>query len=140
MGHSVCGSCYDLLPERFTILNAPTKLCPIARCDYDRPPGHNLLAEQQITGGGLVLDCDNANHGCLFKGVVQELEEHLVECFYRTVPCPETDCQDRVRLSELDRHIATSPHHKSETGNWDTMGMIDGVTFYKQRVVGDGIR
>ena len=146
----MCGSCYDLLPA------APTKVCPLARCDYDRPPRHNLLAERQIAGGGLLLDCDNANHGCLFKGVVQELEEHLVECFFRTVPCPETDCRDRVRLSELDRHIATSPHHLSSgTGNWhfiieEDMGglrradwprrtqMVDGVTFYNQLVVRDG--
>ena len=121
----VCGACHARLPAN------PTKLCPLARCDYDRPPRHNLLAERQIAGGGLLLDCDNANHGCLFKGVVQELEEHLVECFYRTVPCP--DCQDRVRLSELDRHL------QLRRADWPRRTqMVDGVTFYNQLVVRDG--
>ena len=90
----MCGSCYDLLPA------APTKVCPLARCDYDRPPRHNLLAERQIAGGGLVLDCDNANHGCLFKGVVQELEEHLVECAEKEDDMSEEESEEDEESEE----------------------------------------
>jgi len=98
-GHSVCGSCFTKLPAQ---------LCPLARCDYDRPPRHNLMAEQIIARGGVAMDCDNADQGCLETGVGQALEEHLPECLYRKVPCPDTYCQKRIRLNKLDRHLVTS--------------------------------
>ena len=102
----VCASCYTRLPA------APSKLCPTARCEYDRPPRHSLMAERMIASGGLVLDCKNADHGCQETGDGEELEEHLGECLYREVPCPWALCQARVRLSELDRHITSSPDHQ----------------------------
>jgi len=147
LGHSVCGSCFTKLPAQ---------LCPLARCGYDRPPRHNLMAEQIIAGGGVALDCENADHGCLFKGVGEEQTGHLPECLFREVPCPVTDCQVRVRLSELAGHIATSPDHVVEEGGSYWLELLDrsfearnadcqsmeqlvfGKTFYEQVVVREG--
>jgi len=92
MGHSVCGRCYTRLPS------APTKLCPMARCGYDAPPRRNLAMEQVIAGGGVPVDCDNAEHGCQETGMG---EEHEQECLHREVPCPKTNCQVKIRLAEL---------------------------------------
>jgi len=143
MGHSVCGSCHSKLPAQ---------LCPLARCGYDRPPRHNLTAEQIIAGGGVALDCENADHGCLFKGVGEDQKGHLPECLFREVPCPATDCQVMVRLSELAGHIATSPDHVVTTSWWRrvartearnadcglSMEQVFGKTFYEQVVVREG--
>ena len=143
----VCGSCFTKLPA------APAQLCPLARCGYDRPPRHNLTAEQIIAGGGMVLDCDNAEHGCVFKGMGEELEGHLPECPDREVPCPEADCEDRIRLSELENNLSTSAGHElvkaGQSGLfWFTEDMeadwgrvvqqIGGVTFYEQVVARGG--
>jgi len=142
-GHSVCGSCFTKLPAQ---------LCPLARCGFDNPPRHNLTVEQLIADCGVTIDCDNGDHGCLFKGVGQALEEHLLGCLNREVPCPLTNCQTRVRLSELARHLDTSPDHGVEQGlqgvaipiedcnaDWvPTLKQIDGKTFYLQMVVRDG--
>jgi len=141
-GHSVCGSCLTRLPA------APAKLCPLARCGFDDPPRHNLMAEQT---NSVAITCKNAD-----KGVGEELEEHKPECPQRVVPCPWTHCQVRplgaglLRLSELERHIATSPDHLVEEGGWcfytyariagwgPTLQQIDGKTFYGQVVEREG--
>jgi len=148
-GHLVCGSCYSKLPAN---------LCPLARCGFDNPPRHNLAVEQIVAGGGVAIDCDNADHGCVYKGVGQELEEHLPECPHRKVPCPQTVCQKRICLNKLDRHFATSPNHGvicatrpfghyielpvSEARKFELMLMSPpqkkGVTFYHQMVVREG--
>jgi len=146
-GHSVCGSCFTKLPAQ---------LCPLARCEYDRPPRHNLMAEQIIARGGVAMDCDNADQGCLETGVGQALEEHLPECLYRKVPCPDTYCKKRIRLNKLDRHLdGTSHNHRvkrhfrpcskfsvSEKRNKDWKLKMPqekkGVSFYKQMVVREG--
>jgi len=142
-GHSVCGSCFTKLPA---------KLCPLARCGFDRPPRHNLMAEQIIARGGVAMDCDNADHGCLETGVGQALEEHLPECLYRKVPCPDTYCQKRIRLNKLDRHLVTSHNHRDpqvlDHRFWKLMETMDwklkmpqekkGVYFYEQMVVREG--
>ena len=109
----VRGSCFTWLPA------APAKLCPLAWCGFDNPPRHNLMAEQT---NSVAIDCKNADQGCLYKGVGEELEEHKSEWPHRVVPCPWTHCQVRplgaglLRLSELERHIATSPDHVVEEG------------------------
>ena len=101
----MCGSCHAKLPA------APAQLCPLARCGFDQPPCHNLTAEQIIAGGGVAVDCDNAEHGCLVNGVGQVVEEHMRECLYREVPCPQTTCQARVRLHDMENHLGTTPNH-----------------------------
>jgi len=88
----------------------------------------------------------------LVKGVGEELEEHLLECPHREVPCPESGCEDRIRFSELENHLATAPDHElvqaEPTKYWFTVDMeadwgrvvqqIGGVTFYEQVVVRGG--
>ena len=82
----VCGACHARLPAN------PSKLCPLARCGFDQPPRRNLAAEEMVAAGSVAVDCDNAEHGCLETGVGQEVGEHLLECPYREVPCPNTAC------------------------------------------------
>jgi len=151
-GHSVCGACHAKLPA------APAKLCPLARCDFDQPPRRNLTAEEIVRGGGVAVDCDNPEQGCLVTGVGKVMEEHLLECPYREVPCPKTSCQARVRLHKLANHLNTSPDHgilmASGGINWDRSVMVsegtkvdwelpapqqkNGVIFYRQVAVRDG--
>jgi len=104
MGHSVCGHCYTKLSA------APAKRCPMARCGYVNPPLRNLAVEQIIAGGGVARDCDNADHGCQKTGVGEGMEEHKQECLHREVPCLKTNCQVKIRLSELNSHFAASGH------------------------------
>jgi len=114
MGHSVCGFCYTKLSS------APAKLCPMARCGYDASPRRNLALEQIIAGGGVARDCDNADHGCLKTGVGEGVEEHKQECLYREVPCPNPDCQVKIRMSELNSHFAASAHVVRQMKNNDS--------------------
>jgi len=151
-GHSVCGHCYTRLPF------IPAKLCPMARCGYDAPPRRNLAVEQIIAGGGVARDCDNADHGCLKTGMGEEMEEHKQECLHREVPCPLTNCQVKVRLSELENHFAASGGHKTwllwnnSSSVWRLVNIVErtqdwawnftkhtkGGTFYLQMVVREG--
>ena len=148
----VCGACHARLPAN------PTKLCPLARCGFDQPPRRNLTTEGIIAAGGVAVDCnvavdcDNAEHGCLETGVGQEVEEHLPECPYREVPCPDTACQARVRLHQLKDHLDT--RHTAFTrrdffrlAKFDGERNVDwflapreknGVIFYLQLVVREG--
>jgi len=126
-GHSVCGHCYARLPS------TPAKRCPMARCGYDNPPRRNLAVEQIIAGGGVARDCDNADHGCLKTGVGEEMEEHKVECLHREVPCPETDCQVKIRLSDLDSHNAATRGHTV----WPVGNNSDSLIFSFDEKTGD---
>jgi len=150
-GHSVCGSCFAKLPA------APAQLCPLARCEYDRPARHNIMAEQIIAGGGVALDCDNADHGCGYKPC-QALSRawgrssRSICWSAREVPFPEAGCEDRIRFSELENHLASAPDHELVQAEpakyWFTEDMeadwgrvvqqIGGVTFYEQVVVRGG--
>jgi len=147
-GHWVCVFCFDKLPA------APTKLCPMARCAFDNPPRRNLAVEQIIAGGGVALDCSNADHGCLVTGAVADLEEHKPECPHREVPCIKTDCSVKVRLPELENHIARghmvapiTEHGRSLfTISWDnnrdwaiSQLKKGGMVFYKQLMVRGGL-
>ena len=141
-----CGACYSKLPDR---------RCPLARCRFDAPPRRNITVEKLIADCGMVLDCDNADYGCGYRGAWEALEEHVVECPNREVLCPATDCQERVRLSELAGHFATSPGHNVEerfgsgyivytvvqdrNADWGlSTQQIDGATFFEQVVAREG--
>jgi len=153
-GHSVCGSCLARLPA------APAQLCPLARCGYDAPPRRNLTVERILAGSGLALDCDHADRGCLVTGVEEVLEEHLLECSFREVPCPVTYCQARIPLSELANHFAAANHRDiipSHNGAWSLFALRDtrhqdfevervedlgedkDFVFYKHLVVREGV-
>lgn len=150
MGHWVCVHCFDKLPA------APTKRCPMARCAFDNPPRRDLAVEQIVAGGGVALDCSNADHGCLATGAVAELEEHDPECPHREVPCPFTGCLVKIRLSELENHFATTgvmavttdscssefiiPTWPNHNQNYNISAMMkSGIVFYKQLMVRDGL-
>ncbi|KAM7405779.1 hypothetical protein PAMP_000206 [Pampus punctatissimus] len=74
------------------------------RCPVD----NEMLSEEQLFPDNfakreilsLTVCCPNA--GCTFKMELRHLENHVAQCQFATVPCPQ--CQKSVRKSHLEEH------------------------------------
>ncbi|KAM7424566.1 hypothetical protein PAMA_000762 [Pampus argenteus] len=77
------------------------------RCPVD----NEMLSEEQLFPDNfakreilsLTVCCPNA--GCTFKMELRHLENHVAQCQFATVPCPQ--CQKSVRKSHLEEHTTT---------------------------------
>ena len=108
-GHQICQTCYSKLTSE-------PKECPNGRCRYSSPPTQIRVLESLIRKAKIKLNCPNGGEGCLveeLKGV--QLDEHVGECKFRRVHCPEADCQEEVILSLLDEHLADNPEDHNDT-------------------------
>jgi len=114
-GHHICQTCYSKL-------RSEPKRCPNGRCRYSSPPTQLRLAEALVSRAKVKLNCPHGGDGCPVELRGEQLEEHVGECKFRKVHCPETDCQEEVTFSLLDEHIDENPsdHGNSESVELDT--------------------
>ena len=104
IGHQICQNCYNLIP-------GDPKKCPQGRCKYNSPPTQFLALESMINQANIELNCKNAVQGCQVELQREELEKHELDCQYRMVTCPETDCQQNIVRSLLDDHFRENDDH-----------------------------
>ena len=98
-GHQICQKCYDKLR------NYP-KLCPQGRCSYSAPPTQFRVLETMISKADIKLNCPNSGDGCLMEMKRKLSEDHVQECRFRKVPCPEADGQEKINLYPLEKHFS----------------------------------
>ncbi len=80
----------------FAVSNAPIK-------DHE-----NNCKFKGVKGVAIPKDqfhCQFAEDGCDFHIDKTVLLDHQTECAYRTVPCPDGLCEEKVRLVDLESHI-----------------------------------
>lgn len=52
----------------------------------------------------LVVECPNSTDGCKWKGEVRHIEKHRSSCAEEKENCSNSNCYERVKRSELQRH------------------------------------
>jgi hypothetical protein len=64
-----------------------------------------LQAEQFIST--LPAKCSHNGEGCLFQttGGNATLKSHEADCVFKRVPCPHTDCEEKMSLALLESHV-----------------------------------
>ncbi|KAM0879848.1 hypothetical protein ACQ4PT_033961 [Festuca glaucescens] len=78
VGHTICSSCHDKLPDKCYFCSLPTV--------YNRC----LMVEHVIES--IKVACSNANHGCIARTTYYQKEEHAQGCPHAPCFCPEAGC------------------------------------------------
>uniref|UniRef100_A0ACD5VDT4 Uncharacterized protein n=1 Tax=Avena sativa TaxID=4498 RepID=A0ACD5VDT4_AVESA len=78
VGHTICSSCHDKLPDKCHFCSLPTVY---NRCH---------MVEHVIES--IKVSCSNANHGCTARITYYQKEEHEKGCPHAPCFCPETSC------------------------------------------------
>jgi hypothetical protein len=110
-GHGTCEECYNNLGT-----------CSVCRVGLTHPGIRNLLVEQLI--GSLPHQCKHVDAGCLFEtsGGYERLNNHEVECLYKPVACPQTNCDKKMPVAQLEDHVISQ--HKPNILDCSSEGMI----------------
>ena len=96
--HKVCESCYGKI-------TADAKQCPQGNCPYDDPPRRNRELEAIIENADIEISCSNASAGCTVEMKKEELREHEVNCIFKQVHCPGTNCEKLILFSSIDSKL-----------------------------------
>jgi len=99
-GHDICEHCFGRLGR---------EVCPQGDCSYGVPGSIKVRArklEMMIENAEFELNCRYSKAGCLVEGLGKDLDEHEVDCSFRTVPCLLLGCGDMVSLRMLDNHLS----------------------------------
>ena len=81
----------------------------------------------------LKVKCNNIGHGCEWIGELQRLDNHLGECLYQLVPCPN-ECMQGTRRVELLRkdlagHLQSQcPNHVTQCVHCEEEGKFIDIT------------
>ena len=116
--HLLCQNCLHEIQSR-------DNKCPMCRVDLPEHPSRNYAIERTIAQLELPLECKNNTIGCLYKGSEDEVAEHLLECQFTPVFCPDIRCQRVFGLCNVLKHIEENDDHGSY-GNGDTWVPCDG--------------
>ncbi|KAF7656440.1 hypothetical protein LDENG_00041240 [Lucifuga dentata] len=95
-GHRFCKNCIE------KSIRDTGQRCPVdnARLSEDQLFPDNFAKREILS---LTVRCHNS--GCAEKMELRHLENHMTQCLFATTPCPQ--CQQSVRKSHLDEHMAT---------------------------------
>ena len=52
----------------------------------------------------LRLSCENQVVGCDWSGILDDYEQHIKECGFMVVDCPNEGCEDKVARNVLEKH------------------------------------
>lgn len=97
-------------------LNVPPIKCSLdgkvyqcGRCDTEDPkiPIRNLAYEK--VAKYIMFPCIYPN--CSVKVAYSKVQQHEIECLYRTIPCPTVDCEQTILCNKITEHF--NECHKS---------------------------
>lgn len=87
------------------MLTDPQRKCPICKksvnFDYDKLPKEVVLSNLI---GELEMKCENVIHNCDWVGKKKDLEQHLKECKFQEVACPNRGCKMRLLRNDINDH------------------------------------
>lgn len=92
-GHRFCKNCIE------KSIRDTGQRCPV---DNERLSEDQLFPDNFAKREILSLTVRCPNFGCAEKMELRHLENHLAQCQFATVPCPQ--CQQSVRMSHLEEH------------------------------------
>ncbi|KAF7027345.1 hypothetical protein CFC21_039390 [Triticum aestivum] len=91
VGHTICSSCHDKLPEKCHFCSLPTVY---SRCH---------MVENVVES--IKVACSNVNHGCTARMTYYLKEEHEKGCPHAPCFCPETSCGFSGSTARLLEHF-----------------------------------
>ncbi|XP_020902535.1 TNF receptor-associated factor 3, partial [Exaiptasia diaphana] len=99
-GHRFCASCID------PILRKPNPHCPLDGEPLTEGAFKDVCCRREI--GSLFCYCIFKKHGCTWQKELMYLKDHLSNCEFQEIPCPNPGCEEMVPKNKLE-------HHKHET-------------------------
>ena len=95
-GHTFCKSCFEG-SKKFS------NICPMCRSEKFTTM-LNKQAGRAIRG--LYVFCTNKKQGCKWQGEVNDITNHLGNCLFQAVHCPN-DCRVSLQRQYLTSHVET---------------------------------
>ncbi|XP_041956517.1 TNF receptor-associated factor 1 isoform X1 [Alosa sapidissima] len=108
---TACGHRYCLACVNWLVRNNKTPVCK--KCKEEEPKADNeasiltldnSFSDAAITKEILELRVHCANHGCPWRGVLRDFEEHQTQCDYALIPC-NVGCGHMVLRKALATHL-----------------------------------
>ena len=100
-GKMFCKSCLDELKRTST-----NYACPNCREDLTNNFFKDANTNRKIRN--LHIYCTNKDKECLWKGSLQDIDNHLSKCSFQTVEC-SNKCGTRLDRSNLENHLEKCP-------------------------------
>ena len=100
-GHTFCKSCLES-SKKFS------NICPVCR-SKNFITIFNKQADRVIRS--LHVFCTNKEQGCEWEGEVNDITNHLGNCIFQIVHCPN-DCGESLRRQDLTIHFETECPHR----------------------------
>ena len=95
-GHTFCKSCLEG-SKKFS------NICPMCRSE-EFTAIFNKQADRAIRS--LHVFCTNKKQGCEWQGEVNDINDHLGNCFFQVIHCPN-DCRESLQRQYLTNHVET---------------------------------
>ncbi|KAL9958446.1 hypothetical protein ACROYT_G035458 [Oculina patagonica] len=108
-GHRYCKTCLN------RVLSGSNRKCPVDGQIVD-PFFQDISCQRELSK--LVCFCNNRSHGCTWKGKWQNLPEHLVQCAFKEVQCPNPGCTTKVLRQDLKEHLEHGCLYKKIPCQW----------------------
>ncbi|XP_044973710.1 E3 ubiquitin-protein ligase SINA-like 3 [Hordeum vulgare subsp. vulgare] len=92
MGHTICSSCRDKLPDKCCFCSLPTV--------------YNRCHRLEDVVESIQLACSNSEHGCTARITHYQKDEHEKDCPHVPCFCPVTDCSFKGPTAMLLEHFS----------------------------------
>jgi len=107
-GHVYCNSCIQGLKR-----DDGSFICSVDKTALkaDQLFLDNFMKREVLS---LVVACPNSSDGCKWRGEVRYIDKHCLSCPAQRQNCSNHNCRERVKRSELQRHVEHDCPYRSQ--------------------------
>ena len=113
-GHIICNACHQNMAE-----------CP--QCRLPLGKNRNLLADSILEAS--TIPCPLAKHGCAARLQLERVDEHKQICSFREFSCPLRNCDEKLTMSSVKRHLIKDHANSFNVVMSSGCGLIRATTF-----------
>ena len=113
-GHIICNACHQDMAE-----------CP--QCHIPFGKIRNLLADSILEA--FTKPCPFAKHGCAARLQIDRVDDHKQICSFREFSCPLRNCDEKLTMSSVKRHLIKDHANSFNTVMFSGCGLISATTF-----------